>query len=165
MGIPLQERKRKSYAENIERIKEYQRKNSELFKEELKELLKVYGELGVDLFQHTRPDKVKDAIKKVRGVFDVTNSVYSAAEAWDSRNKALARADALEGLVTLTALSFELNPELKTLPAYRMLIFPLDRLVTGLKITERLIEAGKHSENLDLFLENQSHVIVDDDSI
>src|SRR4051794_32543694 len=89
---------KKSYAENIERIKEYQRKNSELFNEELKELLKTYGELGVDALQHLGPDRVKDAVTKVKGVYDVTKSAYSTAGGRASGNKSLALANALEGL-------------------------------------------------------------------
>ncbi|MBV9926889.1 MAG: hypothetical protein JOZ96_17865 [Acidobacteria bacterium] len=118
-------------------------------------MLKVYGELGVDVFQHKGPEKIKEAITQVRGVFDLTNSVYGVAAARAGGNRSLAFANALEGLVTLSALPFEINPGLKTLPAYRMIILPLDRAVTGIKITERLIEAGKLSDNLDLLLENQ----------
>jgi hypothetical protein len=146
------------YAETVARINEYQRQNLELLRQEIIDLTKVYGELGVDLIQLSGTESIRKAINQMRLLVDTTNSVYRTAEAQAKGSTALAWSNALEGLLTLAALPFELNPEFKTYPAYTMFIGPLDKSVTAINISARLIEASKHSVNLDVLLENQRNL-------
>jgi hypothetical protein len=148
-----QSQKTRTVSSQIARVKGYQRKILEQMQESTKDIGLKLAETNVDAILDYGPGKTIAALRKIKKFYDVTRSVYETGEALDSGDKWLALSEALEGIVTLVNIPFELNPDLKSLPYYKY-AKAADEAVSYIHKIEIAMEAQYTSRDTATQLEN-----------